>query len=463
MGGDVQASTDTEVEMPVHPDQTAAHTSAQERVYLAVPYAQKDEAKGLGARWDRTAKAWYVPPGADLAEFARWMPAAQAQSAAATEDPRLAFGEALRAAGFALKGPPIMDGRIQRVRVLGDSGAERSGAYTGYLDGRPSGWMQNHKTGVKTNWSAAPVPGAAIDRAAMAAEAAEKRKAREAELEQQYLIAGENAERIWAAAEAVERHSYLDRKGVAAHGLRVATPATIAEADRLYPPEGGKPGHAYAAGDLLVPVQGPDGMLWTLQALRADGRKGFGKGGRLSGCSYMIGDVEHDGAMLIAEGFATGATLHEITGQPVAVAFNAGNLAKVAEAYRARFPDRPLVIAGDNDHQAARQLGPDGRPRKNVGATKAEEAAAAVQGFALLPMFDEDSRGSDWNDYALEHGREATASILFEGLGRAALRQQGLLSEQNSVAEAQAAEQRIEQERERALTEDQAQELGLGR
>lgn len=35
---------------------------------------------------------------------------------------------------------------------------------------------------------------------------------------------------------------------------------------------------------------------------------------------------------MIAEGFATGATLHELTGQPVAVAFNAVNLGKRAPA-----------------------------------------------------------------------------------------------------------------------------------
>ena len=44
------------------------------RFYLAVPYAQKDEAKGLGARWDPTRKRWYVPEGLDLSVFQRWAP-----------------------------------------------------------------------------------------------------------------------------------------------------------------------------------------------------------------------------------------------------------------------------------------------------------------------------------------------------------------------------------------------------
>lgn len=44
----------------------------QTKIYLAVPYAQKDEAKSLGARWDATQKKWYVPAGKDLGLFAKW-------------------------------------------------------------------------------------------------------------------------------------------------------------------------------------------------------------------------------------------------------------------------------------------------------------------------------------------------------------------------------------------------------
>lgn len=40
--------------------------------YLKVPFAEKDQAKALGARWDPARKCWYVPDGKDLAAFARW-------------------------------------------------------------------------------------------------------------------------------------------------------------------------------------------------------------------------------------------------------------------------------------------------------------------------------------------------------------------------------------------------------
>jgi hypothetical protein len=40
---------------------------------LKVPYAEKDEAKALGARWNAERKAWYVPDGTDSAPFERWL------------------------------------------------------------------------------------------------------------------------------------------------------------------------------------------------------------------------------------------------------------------------------------------------------------------------------------------------------------------------------------------------------
>lgn len=44
------------------------------RVDLDVPFAEKDEAKALGAHWDAINRRWYVPDGLDQAPFARWLP-----------------------------------------------------------------------------------------------------------------------------------------------------------------------------------------------------------------------------------------------------------------------------------------------------------------------------------------------------------------------------------------------------
>ena len=45
---------------------------AYSKTYLNVPFAQKDEAKALGARWDAANKKWFVPADKDIALFARW-------------------------------------------------------------------------------------------------------------------------------------------------------------------------------------------------------------------------------------------------------------------------------------------------------------------------------------------------------------------------------------------------------
>jgi hypothetical protein len=47
---------------------------ANSKIYLQVPYAQKDAAKALGARWDATRKKWYVAADKDVTPFAKWQP-----------------------------------------------------------------------------------------------------------------------------------------------------------------------------------------------------------------------------------------------------------------------------------------------------------------------------------------------------------------------------------------------------
>ena len=43
-----------------------------ERFYLNCPYAEKDECKGLGGRWDNQERKWYVPNNLDRNGFKQW-------------------------------------------------------------------------------------------------------------------------------------------------------------------------------------------------------------------------------------------------------------------------------------------------------------------------------------------------------------------------------------------------------
>jgi hypothetical protein len=42
------------------------------RIYIDVPYAQKDEAKLLGARWDADVRRWYITDKQDALLFSKW-------------------------------------------------------------------------------------------------------------------------------------------------------------------------------------------------------------------------------------------------------------------------------------------------------------------------------------------------------------------------------------------------------
>ena len=42
------------------------------KTYLNVPYAQKDAAKALGAKWDPAKKRWYAPADKDTSLFSKW-------------------------------------------------------------------------------------------------------------------------------------------------------------------------------------------------------------------------------------------------------------------------------------------------------------------------------------------------------------------------------------------------------
>jgi hypothetical protein len=44
------------------------------RINLVTPFAEKDAAKALGARWDAAKKCWYIVNVDDLTPFMRWIP-----------------------------------------------------------------------------------------------------------------------------------------------------------------------------------------------------------------------------------------------------------------------------------------------------------------------------------------------------------------------------------------------------
>ena len=100
--------------------------------------------------------------------------------------------------------------------------------------------------------------------------------------------------------------------------------------------------------------------------------------------------------------------MQQTLGFATVAAFDSGNLLPVAKALHAKFPDKPILIAGDDDRHLEATQG------INPGRSKAEEAAKAVGGKALLPIFApgeqvaEPKGFTDFNDLATKSvlGRE---------------------------------------------------------
>lgn len=192
------------------------------------------------------------------------------------------------------------------------------------------------------------------------------RRQHDAEQRQRHAEVALAAETRWKAAAPAGSHPYLSAKGIQPHGARIEA------------------GHT-----LLVRMSDVHGHIHNVQSIAPDGVKRFMPGGRVKGLYCPIG--RPSGRLVVCEGFATGATIHEDTGHAVAVAFNAGNLLAVAKSLRAKFPCITLVIAADDDWKT------EGNP----GLSAATDAARAVGGLLAVPNFaglDRGEKDTDFND-----------------------------------------------------------------
>lgn len=222
-------------------------------------------------------------------------------------------------------------------------------------------------TGLKGTWQARkPANDDELQRWRKMAEQAQKEAA--AKDAEKARKAAKTAADTWAEASDVDDlHGYLVSRGTQAHGLR------------------------QDGDDLLIPIY-VNGELSSLQRITPNGRKKFQFGGKTTGGFYLIEDPAE--CVIIAEGYATAASIHEATGEAVAVAFNAGNLKAVAEAMRAKYPDTAITIAADDDRHL----------EINRGIQDATEAAQAVSGLLATP-----GRDGDFNDLHQADGAEAVA------------------------------------------------------
>ena len=268
-----------------------------------------------------------------------------------------------------------------------------------FFEAQRSGWTEGAKHEKPTDAEIAERDQARAEHAAAAAEKAAASAA----------AAAQRAAAILATTEpAPDDHPYLARKGVSSHGLRVGAWEWVDQST----------GEVHSSpGYLIIPLRDRQKQVHSLQFIDPSGKnKRYLADGAKQGHFFAIGAPrKHAGqpVFVLAEGYATAASVHEATGHLVLTCFDAGNLLPVAQAIRARQPDAILIIAADND------IWTQGNP----GMTAAHKVAEAVGALVCAPPFTAadhsgvDDKGapigpSDFNDWHALHGLESVTDVV---------------------------------------------------
>ena len=161
-----------------------------------------------------------------------------------------------------------------------------------------------------------------------AADAAETEK----RLRAQQLAANRAREQWRTAGGAAQSHPYVVRKQITVEGLRVTSD-----------------------GLLLIPLE-RDGQIVGMQKIDADGVKKYNKDMDKPGALHMLGQPAGAAIIAIGEGLATCSSARmSVAGLgldlPVAVAFDAGSILKVAQRLRRDHPEAHLMLLADDDYQ----------------------------------------------------------------------------------------------------------------
>jgi putative DNA primase/helicase len=248
----------------------------------------------------------------------------------------------------------IDDGKLQRAHVIGDKKGSKNLAYILHNDNNPSGWFCYFSKGISGNWTASGKPRKLTQSDIKQIEQAKKQRAEEQA--QAHKVSAIKANLTWQVSTPATTHPYLTKKGIQPHSARIL------------------------GTDLVIALWNEQRAISTLQYIDVNGGKRFLTGGAKKSCFVPIGKPTDK--ILVCEGFATGASLHEDSGNFVACAMDSGNLADVARVMRRLFKQSEIIICGDNDSN-------------QVGQNAAKAAAMVCGGSYLIPPIE----GYDWNDY----------------------------------------------------------------
>lgn len=278
------------------------------------------------------------------------------------------------------------------------------------------------------------------ERKAIAAMVAENKKRAEAERNNEVEAAAKIANEAWYQLGSEGDCDYLQKKNVKKPAdVKYGSGSEIT----IETTEFGKQVYLVVPNDvntMVIPMRGIDSRIYGLQIIRGKGhgnkleKEYWPKGHSKKGKFFSIGSQTD--IILIAEGFATGMSLHMATGYQVIVAFDAGNILPVTQDIHKKYPRAKILICADDDYlvkcpnkigegeelSRCNHVSPAGtehcpacggdlfyiRDKQKIylgdaGVKAAEAAAIAVGGAWVKPDFPFDREGkklTDFNDLA---------------------------------------------------------------
>ena len=385
------------------------------RVYLAVSWDERHEAKALGAKWDKKNSCWYalnkslLPP---LQKFNRQPGDYQrAGSGDSLEDLRaMAASMGLDVERFDTT-PNVW----HRVPVEGRR-TTIDGAYKIWrnADGVTGATVKNLVTGETRTWSDRgarrdPVPDI-VQRAAQL-NREEQIQAQDQVRVQLNIMRGQDALAAYKMLpDARGDEPYFARKHMtSSHGIKRLEDGTM-----VIPLINGERVGEWAG----TPKDRYLGLV-SLQTIAPDGTKMLMKQAAKSGAYFPIGSPAARAVpthIVLSEGIATAEAAHQILAggdrRVLAIAaIDAGNLVHVASTLQQMFPAAKKIIAVDND------LGTEQKHGKNSGIVAARAVAAKHPEYTLAIPEPIDGKNTDWNDVLVQKGRSSARMAFGAALG----------------------------------------------
>jgi putative DNA primase/helicase len=360
------------------------------RLYLAVDYDDRAEAKGLGAQFDSSAKSWYIDSSKlGQADFSKWIVKAAAEAVGLGKStPEEDFTAFLKSEGVLITEAAVMDGKNHYVKMEGNKGSRKSGVYRAYNDENPQGFVMDYREGEPVKWRFSAKKRSLPERRAIEANSYVRSLRRADEtLALRVGVAADSASFYAALPFSEKENEYLVSKGV-------VTPQNARSVPK---------GFFCKKDTLVLPIVDLDRKIWSLQTIGASGFKMLKKDGLKEGNMIEVqGDYQSSKMVIVAEGYSTALSIAQSIKIPVIAAIDAHNLDPVVRGIMHRHPELKVLVAGDDDHTL--ELDARGRVKKNVGVDQAIIAGASAGIPPIFPLQSENRAKADFNDMFVAQG-----------------------------------------------------------